>query len=390
MTTGLRVLHVINGLGTGGAERSLSELLPFLAEAGIASTVACLMRKPEGVHHLVEQQGHPVFVVGGGKVGATVGIHTLVRQWRPDIVHTTIFEADVLGRVASLGQACRVLSSQVNTYEEVRLADRSISRTKVVAARKVNAFTARHMTDHFHAISKAVKVSAVEHLGIRPDRVTVVERGRSLTRLGQPSAARRNRVRNANGIPLDAELVINIGRQEPQKDQSTLIEAVARLAGQRRNLLLVQVGREGKATPELRRLVRDRAIASRVRFLGHRDDVGDLLSAADVFAFPSIYEGLGGSLLEAMALGVPAVVTDVPALVDVVESGRAASIVPVSDAAALARALRHLLDNREEATRMAAQGRQIFSERFTLEQSAKGMIDLYERLAAGQMGLGSK
>lgn len=382
----LRVLHVISGLGTGGAERSLAEMLPLLSDAGVTSSIVCLAEKPKGVHAQVVQAGFPVTVVGTSRLAAPVRIRRTISEWKPDIVHTTIFDADVLGRIASVARPCKLVTSLVNTtYDGVRIADSGVNRTKLAAAKAVDRFTALRFTDHFHAISDAVKDSAVTHLGIAPDRVTVVERGRDLGRLGNPSPERRKAVRRALGLPLDAEVVLNVGRQEPQKGQSDLLDAVAKLATARPRLVMLQVGREGKASRDLHRIATNSGLAPRTRFLGHRDDVGDLLAAADVFAFPSIYEGLGGSVLEAMAMRVPIVVTDVPALVDVVEAGRGATVVPVCDPSALAQAIGDLLDHPEEAALLAEQARQIFFNRFTLERSVNGMVELYHNVAAGGM-----
>ncbi len=379
----MRVLHVINGLGTGGAERSLAEMLPLMGAAGVDSTIACLHRKPEGVHASVEAAGFAVHVIGSQRLAALRRIRTLMDQTRPDVVHTTIFEADLLGRLAAAGKPPRVLSSLVNTtYDGVPAADAELSRIKLKAAQTLDAVTARHMTDHFHAITVAVRDSAVRYLRIPENRVTVVERGRDLQRLGEPGPERRQGVRTSLGIPDEAEVVLNIGRQEPQKGHTTLLEAFAKVAPSRPGMFLLQAGRAGKSTPQLERMVAEAGLRDRVRFLGHRDDVGDLLAAADVFAFPSVYEGLGGSLLEAMAMETPAVVSDVPALVEVVEGRRGGLVVPVGDASALAADIERLLDEPNLAGELATQAKEIFLSRFTLERSAARMAELYRRVSS--------
>jgi glycosyltransferase involved in cell wall biosynthesis len=376
------VLHVINGLGAGGAERSLSEMLPMMRDAGVDSAIACLWRKPEGVHASVEAAGFPVHVVGSQRVRAVLRLRALISSWQPDVVHTTIFEADVLGRLAAAGKPVTVLSSLVNTtYDGVRVADAGLNRAKLLAVKELDAWTARHLTDHFHAITGAVRDSAVHQLGVGRERISVVERGRDLTRLGYPSPVRRHRARVGLGLSDDAQVVLNVGRQEPQKAQLTLLEAVAKLLPARPRLELVQAGRMGKSTPELRRAVDELGLVDHVHFLGHRDDVGDLQAAADVFAFPSVYEGLGGSVLEAMAMRTPIVVSDAPALVEVVEGGRGGLVVPVGDSSALATGIARLLDEPETASALSEQAHEIFLERFTLERSAGRMVELYRSMA---------
>jgi glycosyltransferase involved in cell wall biosynthesis len=122
----------------------------------------------------------------------------------------------------------------------------------------------------------------------------------------------------------------------------------------------------------------------RIHVLGHRYDVPELLAAADVFAFPSRYEGFGGALVEAMALGVPAVVSDIPALREVVD-GTAAILVPPGDPVALAAALARVLDEHAWATDLGARARSMFLEKLTTAHSSPRMLELYKRIAGDQV-----
>jgi glycosyltransferase involved in cell wall biosynthesis len=121
-------------------------------------------------------------------------------------------------------------------------------------------------------------------------------------------------------------------------------------------------------------------LAERVHVVGHRQDVPDLLAGADIFAFPSLYEGLGGVVIEAMALGLPIVASDIPAVREVVEPGGNALLTRPGSAPGLAEALAQLLDDRNRAAAFAKRGRSIFLERFTLERSTANMLQLYEQV----------
>jgi glycosyltransferase involved in cell wall biosynthesis len=132
----------------------------------------------------------------------------------------------------------------------------------------------------------------------------------------------------------------------------------------------LQAGRRGNASEAIAAAVAATGVGHRVRFLGHRDDVPDVVAAADVFVFPSRYEGLGGSLLEAMALGVPVVASDVPAIREIVGAGPAGILVPVDDVDAWASAVRSLLDDPAQRAALGARGRELFDERFTLDAVA--------------------
>jgi len=380
--TSLRVLLVINSLGGGGAEHSLAEMLEPLADAGIEPTVAVLAAAAEGSEAAVAASGTPLHVLGGGfPVGR---LRRLVRSIRPHVVHTTLFEADVSGRLAAIATGTPVLTSLVNTtYDRARLADPDIRRPVLAAYRAVDGFTARRLTSHFHAITHAVKRSAVAALKLAPDAVTVIERGRDPARLGEPGADRRAAARRALGIGHELVLV-SVGRQEYQKGHTVLLEALARLPSGVPPVILLQAGRRGRASEALEDGVRRLNGRHRVRLLGHRNDVPELLAAADLFVFPSRYEGLGGSLLEAMALGLPVVASALPAVGEVVEEGGNAVLVPPGDAAALAGALARLLEDDGLRRRLGQRSRAVFRVRFTLDRSVERMAELYAGVAAGR------
>jgi glycosyltransferase involved in cell wall biosynthesis len=387
----MRLLYLINGLGPGGAERSLAGLLPHYVEHGIEPTIVCLRHRVLGVESRVRDLGCDVrYVSSPGWLGRIRELRELIRSERFDLVHTTIFESDVLGRLAATGTGSPVLTSLVNTsYDHVRLMDPNVSRLGFALTRTIDGWTARHLTTWFHAITEAVKDSAVRHLGIAPERITVVERGRSPDELGRPGRERRLASRDRLDLSDQDEVVVNVARQEYQKGQKHLLEAASALIRERPNLKILVCGREGHATAELRRIHEDLGLAEHVRFLGDREDVADILAAADVFAFPSVYEGLGGAVIEAMALGLPIVCSDIPALREVVQEGQNALLFPPGHHRELAKALASLLDDREKAARFGLRSEQIFADRFTVERSARGMIELYGRVVGMASGGGA-
>jgi glycosyltransferase involved in cell wall biosynthesis len=377
----VKLFYLINGLGAGGAERSLAELLPHYQHAGIETTVVCLRHRKLGVEANVRLLGCELRFLPGGRVQTIRAFRRLLRSGRPDLIHTTLFDSHLVGRFGAAGSGIPVLSSLVGTpYTVERGGDPDLNHLVFRLVKSVDGWSSRHLTTHFHAITHAVRDAYVRSLGIHPDRITVIERGRDPVRLGLPGAERRSRVRASLGIPYSAPLLINVGRQEYPKGQRHLLEAMARLAGLAPDAVLLIAGREGNRTPELQRLHRELGLGERVRFLGHRADVPDLLAASDVFVFPSLFEGLGGAVIEAMALGLPVVASDIPALREVVESGRSGDLVPVGDAAALAERLDALLTDAPRRRAYGRRGMELFHERFQIGRSAERMIELYRSL----------
>lgn len=308
----------------------------------------------------------------------------MIRDEKPRLLHTTLFDADIVGRLAAMGTRVPVLTTLANTtYDAARVAgDANLSRGKLNLVRAVDAMTARGLTDHFHAVSEAVKESAVKHLGINPDKVTVVRRGRDPVRLGRRTEDRRRMAREKLGFGPDARLVLTVGRHEYQKGQVYLIEAFAALSARQPTAVLLVAGREGNATATLHRKTQENGVADRVRFLGHRADVGDLMSAADVFAFPSLWEGLGGGLIEALALEVPIVSSDLTATREVVgEDGSSGILVAPGDVNALASAIEALLDDPELRRQAVGRSRKRFETEFLLADRSQDLIELMNRVA---------
>ena len=310
-------------------------------------------------------------------------LRRLIDRSRPDVVHSTLIRSDLVARAAVIGRGCRQVTSLVNmTYDAGRLLDPHVNRLGLALFRQVDGISARLVTDRFHAITRAVADSNIQALGLSSERVEVVERGRDTKRLGLPSPARRIAARAMLGVdPMD-QVVVHVGRQESQKGLTDLVRAMGQLRREGRSVMLLQAGRSGHDTAAIEAVVTAERLDKYVRFLGHRDDVAEVLAAGDVFAYPSLYEGLGGSVIEAMALGLPIVATRIPALAETVEEGRNACLVPVRDPSALASALGKLLDAEDLRDRWGRRGRQIFEERYTLDRSADRMTAFYERTLA--------
>ncbi|GMQ94841.1 MAG: hypothetical protein BMS9Abin12_2351 [Acidimicrobiia bacterium] len=324
------------------------------------------------------------YLTGTGRFGKARALRSLIKEESPDLVYTSLFDADLAGSLATIGIDVPLISNLVNTaYDPARLADPNIDRRRLKVVKWIDGFTARHMTDHFHAVSQAVKDSTVENLGVDPDRITVVKRGRDSGRLGRRTPERATAARVMLRIPQTAEVVVTVGRQEYQKGHPYLIEAFAGVVASRPNARLLIVGREGHSTAALERLITEFDLDSVVTLLGHRSDVAEVLAASDLFAFPSLYEGLGGALIEALALGLPVVATDLPALREVVHEGENAVLIPPGDSDALRSAIVTLLEDPGTMARFGGRSRELFEEEFRIEDSTDRMITMLTAVEAG-------
>jgi glycosyltransferase involved in cell wall biosynthesis len=379
VTHPLDVLYLIDSLAAGGAERSLAALAPAYRDRGLRLTVAYLHERP-GVRAELEAAGAAVRSLEGpgGLAGAALRARRLVAGSRPDLVHTTLFEADLAGRAAA-GRV-RVVTSLVNdAYGTTQAGAPGVAGWKLEAARLMDAVSARRVA-RFHAISGHVADRMAARLRIPRDRIEVVPRGRDPAALGARTPARRAAARAALGLGPDTPLVLAAARHEHQKGLDVLLAAFPAVAAAVPRARLAMAGRSGNQTPRLAAAAA--ALGPAVSLLGARGDVPELLCAADAFVVPSRWEGFGSVLLEAMALETPVVASDLPAVREAVAD--TALLVPPERPDALAAAVAATLADPAAAARRARRARERFLREFTVDRVADAMADLYRRALAGR------
>jgi glycosyltransferase involved in cell wall biosynthesis len=373
------VLYVIDSVVPGGAERSLAAIAPHLISRGVALDVAYLKDRA-GLQPELAAAGARLHCLDGpgGRVGWAWRASICVGAVRPDLVHTTLFEADIAGRVAAAARRTPVVSSLVNVnYGPDHYGDPSLRRWRLAADQLADAATAR-VVRRFHAVSGTVASLLGHRLRLDPTRIDVIPRGRDPATLGVRTLARRAHARAALGVTPRAPVVLAVARQEHPKGLDVLLRALPSVAAAWPEVVLLVAGREGNQTSDLRRLIGELGVNDRTRLLGERSDVADLLCAADVFVLPSRREGLPGALLEAMALEAPAVASDIPQVREVV-SEDTAWLVRADDPQSLSLAMQSALADDEGRARRAAAARRTFEERFTIDVCADRMIGFYRR-----------
>jgi glycosyltransferase involved in cell wall biosynthesis len=375
----VHVLHLIDSLVPGGAESSLADMAPYLVRAGVQVDVAYLLDRP-GVQQKLIDAGADVFALDGpgGRIGRARRALALVRERDPDLIHTSLWEADVTGRIAAALTSVPVVTSLVNeSYGPQQFDDPQLRRWKVRAAQAIDAVTARRVR-RFHAVTTSVADTMARRLLVKRDRIDVIPRGRDPGRLGQRTSERRVRARATLGATADDLVVLAAARHERQKGLDILLSAAPTILELEPRARLFVAGREGNQTSELRALSDATRPALPIQLLGQRDDVPDLLCAADVFVLPSRWEGIAGVLLEAMALEVPIVASDLPGVREVVDDTTAV-LVPPSDSFALAEGVVRVLRDRAGSANRARAARARFLDAFTVDRVATQMISFYER-----------
>jgi glycosyltransferase involved in cell wall biosynthesis len=179
-------------------------------------------------------------------------------------------------------------------------------------------------------------------------------------------------VRGELGVDPGQRLIVTASRLQPQKNLPVMFEALRNLDD-----AVLAIAGQGELEDELRALASSMGLGDRTRFLGFRTDVADLIAAADVFALSSVWEGVPLAVQEAILLGTPVVGTRVGGMPEIVEDGKTGRLVDANDPAALAGALRDVLEDRERARAFADAALVHLRERFSTERMLARLKELY-------------
>ncbi len=382
-----RILVLINRLADhGGAEVSTGAILDGLQGRDLTFDVVTLWEPADLQAQAGLLERGATFTHLPGRLPEKLrALSALVAERQPDLIHATLFHAELLAAAVGRRHDVPVLFSMVNTQYDTAAKAVAPSPRKLEVVRHLDQLIIGAGASHLHAISESVADHLRTELRVAPSRITVVPRGRSRQQLGRWSAERRSEVRTQLGLDDDVSLLLNIGRHERQKGQELLLRAVATLPTDRRAVTMI-AGREGNETAHLQRMCTELGVSDRVEFLGARDDVPDLLCAADLLVCPSRFEGLGGALIEAMALELPVIAFDLPITREVL--GDAATLVPAFDESALSTAIEAALEDPDAQTKLGAAALERFEERYAIEPTNAAMEDLYHRCAHPQDGAG--
>jgi glycosyltransferase involved in cell wall biosynthesis len=296
----------------------------------------------------------------------------LFEQERPDIVHTHTSKAGLLGRLAARRAGVPVVVHTPHGHVFYghfgRLASWVFLQIERLLAKRTTwmiALTEAERDEHL-----------VRGVG-RADRFAVVPSGVDLARFRQ-AGDRAGRRPEGFGCPSDAVVAGSIGWLTPVKGHRVLLEAAALLRREWPRLHVVIVG-SGPLRDELERLARTRGILETVRFLGARTDVSDCLAGMDLYVQPSLNEGMGRALIEAMAAGRPVIASRVGGIPAIVQDRKTGLLVPADDPAALARALDELLRKPDWAVELGAAARAGIGEHFGQEAMVRAIESVYEQ-----------
>lgn len=364
----LKVCHLLYGLGIGGIETLAVKLFNRMDPEHFEHLVVSLIPADDLVSEINPGAARIIFLNKdpGMDIKIYPQITRILMTEKPDVIHTRNWTTLMEGVIPSL--AARV-PGRVHSFDGLNVDNLGEEPARRIWAQRLLMKSVEKLV----ARSEAMRTSMCEQLKLDPARIQLIADGIDLERYDRP--VDRNAIRARFGISPTDQVVGIVARLDPVKDHRTLFRAVATLAPSLPNLKVMVVG-GGPLEAELRAEVAQSPVANHILFTGPQLDVPSLYHAMDLYTQPSLYEGVSGSILEAMSARLPVVSTAVGGTVDIVLEGQNGHLVAAGDDAALARRIYELLQDREKAHAMGEQGRRLVEEKYSLAQ----VLELYARV----------
>ncbi|HVD33695.1 MAG TPA: glycosyltransferase [Gemmatimonadales bacterium] len=368
----MRILFLSTSMGMGGADSQLLSAAHGMRSRGHEVRIVSLTQLgPMGLE--AQRAGIPTESLdmrrGVPDPRGLVRLVRLVRAWRPDVLHSHMVHANLMARVLRVITPVPVMVSTIhNIYEGGRL--------RMAAYRLTNA-----LVDHVTIVSQAAADRFVRERIVPESLLTVIPNGVDTEQFRRIPREVGHSLRQSLG--LEGKFVwLAVGRFEIAKDYPNMLRGFSRVRERSPHAILLLVGR-GSLQSETERLAQSLDLGSGVRFLGVRDDVVQVMSAADGYVMSSAWEGMPMVLLEAAAAGLPIVTTRVGGNHEVVRDGESGFVVPPRDHEALGRAMLQLMELSETERRsMGDRGREIIRAHYGLNRVVERWEELYRDVLA--------
>ncbi len=365
----LRVCQLITTLGIGGAERGLYELVTRMDRRRFEVEVFAL--RDGSVSARLAAAGIPVTVLGlRGKwdILKLPRLTKLIRNGHFDLLHTHLFHADLAGRPAAKAAGVPHLVHTVWTAEG-RFRPWQFAYARLL----------KQCCDRIVCVSQSVRDHHAEKSKLPDDAYIVIPWGVDADKFRRDEASRRA-ARDEWQLADGDVLLAFVGRLEFYKGIETLLAALGKLASAGRGVRAVIAG-DGPQRQAVEEFIAQSPGGGLVRMLGMVSDVPGVLSAADVYVMPSLWEGWPLALGEAMSASLPAIGTDVPGIRDLIVPEQTGLLVERQDAEALAAAIGRLVEDGALRARFGAAGRCRIVDQFTIEQTVAAHERLYDEIA---------
>lgn len=371
MRKSINIMQIVFSLKIGGLENLVVNLVKKMDTAKYNISVCCL--KEGGIlRRELTDLGIPVFTEQkheGVDYTLVFRLARLLKQKKIDLIHTHNPAPWLYGAIAARIAGVKVVvhtehSNLFSNQKRLMLAEKFLSK----------------ITDIIISDSEKVTQHLIDKQRISPQKIRTILNGIDIEKF-QKEINIKNKKREL-GIKEGGLVIGIVARLEPIKDHLTLLDAFNRISKKIPEVVLVVVG-DGSLRESLKNRIEKLKIGDKVYFLGVRNDISEIIRIFDIFVLSSLSEGLSLSLLEAMAVGLPVVATDVGGNPEVIVDGITGLLVPPNDPESMAKAIIEILSNEKLSREMGLAGRKKIEEKFSLERMTLEYIDIYKSLYDG-------
>lgn len=363
-----RVLHVIDSLHLGGAQ----EVVQNLATCG----------SPRFKHEVATMHGRGIYWNRLRDAGITVHslsphkhlplylatLPALILSTRPDILHCHLIPSNIIAKPIGFLLGVPLVINHDHTNDPHRIDNKLL----LALDKSTNRF-ARHII----AVAAACRDFLIHHESIPPEKITLVPNAIDLRRFS-PGTIDRRESRAKLGLPPEAPVIAGVGRLNPQKNFSLFLEIAAALSAEMPGVRFLLAG-EGPEEPLLREQASTLGIADRVVFAGYVSDTRLVYSASDILLMPSRFEGLPMTLLEAMAMGLPVVASNLDGIAEVITDACEGFLAEPGHAPAFTSRILQLLHDPSLASRITASARATIETNHSVEKMTSAVEAIYDR-----------
>ncbi len=374
----LKILHVINSFDPGGNERFVLQLLEHLNREKFPQQVCIPDRGKDMTLFLKDVCDRLGIKVDILKVRSNfdLTIHfklkKLMKAEKYDIVHTHLIFSQIWGRRAARAAGVpTIISSEQNPYPFKTRPPFSLIE------RRLSKYTKKIL-----ACSEKVKDHLIQNVGIDPEKVITVHNSVDTSSFFPMKESRQNqpelaKLREELGFSEGDKVIGTVGHLTPQKGHEYLFRAGPKILESIPQARFLVVGK-GYLKRKLENLARSLGISDEVVFAGLRQDIPLILNSLDLFVLPSLWEGFGIAIIEAMACAVPVIASNVGGIPEIVQHGENGILIAPKNPDEIVSAVIRVLKNKELADRLAENGMETVKEKFEVEKMVRRVEQVYE------------
>lgn len=376
------VAHVIFRLDVGGLENGLINLINRIPPERFRHVIVSLTDY-SSFRERIKRADVPVFALHkppGNNPAIYVKLWRLLRQLRPDIVHTRNLAAlDALVPAALSGVRVRIHGEHGRDVDDL---DGTNTRRQLVR-KFFRPFINRYIT-----VSQDLDSYLQQKIGVPASRITQIYNGVDAERF-RPAGASGDRIPHADFSSPGKFVIGCVGRMQSVKDPVTLarafVQVMQEMPGAKQKLRLVMIG-DGPLRAAVNAVLTEAGVEQYAWLPGERDDVANIMRGFDLFVLPSLAEGISNTILEAMSTGLPVIATAVGGNSELVQAGVTGALVPRDDPQSMAREIRIYAESADLCHRQGIEARNAIERKFGMDAMADAYMAVYENLLARNAG----